>query len=362
MCAAPLFPAAAVSYIGPMKLLDALLGKRSAVAPVANSKPAPMQISCGDRPAFVLAEHLYSHEGLPILDWEAVLSWADQVANPEATAAAITECQRGWLLHLRDALGDGYEIHESRHALVLSPYSQRFANGMLEFIERTRRRITHTLDGVAGFSDDEREILIVFNDQETYYRYVSHAYPADGEFAFSSGMFLHAGCPHFVTMHAEETHTVERVIAHEMTHASVAHLRIPLWLNEGLAVNVEDRLMGRLPKLFTPAEMRDKHLAFWSRDTIQEFWSGHSFGRPDDGSMLSYDLAQILVEILGGQWSQFQAFAVAARYDDAGASAASEHLQLDLGASVAAIFEQESVDGWSPDPEKWSGEVAHTPD
>ena len=190
---------------------------------------------------------------------------------------------------------------------------------------------------------------------------MSHAYPDDGEFAFSSGMFLHAGCPHFVTVHEDETHTVERVIAHEMTHASVAHLRIPLWLNEGLAVNVESRLMGVVPKLFTPAEMRGKHLAFWSKDTIQQFWSGRSFERPDDGCMLSYDLAQTLVEILAGNWAQFRAFAVAATYDDAGASAASEHLQLDLGASVASIFEQSEVDGWHPDPEKWSGDVAHTP-
>ena len=31
---------------------------------------------------------------------------------------------------------------------------------------------------------------------------------------------------------------------HEMTHGSVAHLPLPLWLNEGLAVNTERRLAG----------------------------------------------------------------------------------------------------------------------
>jgi hypothetical protein len=344
-----------------MKLWNALFGKSSAAAPVANSKSAPTQVEGADRPAFMFAEHLHAHEGLPILDWEAVLSWSDAIESDEAAATAITDCTRGWLLHLRDALGPAYELHESRYAMVLSPYSPRFAKDMLEFIERTRRRIAQTLDGVAEFDEHEREVLIVFNDQETYYRYVSHVYPDDGEFAFSSGMFLHAGCPHFVTVHADETHSVERVIAHEMTHASVAHLRIPLWVNEGLAVNVESRLMGALPKLHPPAEMRDKHLAFWSKDTIQEFWSGRSFQRPDDGNLLSYDLAQTLVEILAGNWAQFQAFAVAATYDDAGASAANEHLQLDLGASVAAIFEQSQADGWHPDPEKWAGEVEHTP-
>lgn len=345
-----------------MKLLDALFGKRSAAAPVTEPTAAPTHVTCEDRPPFALIEHLRSHDGLPILDWAAFLEWVDQIPSDEAAAVAVTDCKRGWLLHLRNALGEGYEVHESRHAMVLSPYSARSASNMLDFIERTRRRITSTLDGVACFDDADRAILIVFGDQATYYRYVSHAYPDDGEFAFSSGMFLPGGCPHFVTMHDDETHQVERVIAHEMTHASVAHLPIPLWVNEGLAVNVERRLMGALPKLHTPTELRNKHLAFWDTHTIQEFWSGRSFGRPDDGSMLSYDLAQILIEILAGTWPQFRAFTLAARYDDAGASAAREHLQLDLGESIAAIFERESAEGWGPKAEKWAGEVAHTPE
>jgi hypothetical protein len=341
-----------------MKLWNALFGKDSSEAP---SQSAPMHLISTDRPAFAFADSLYSHEGLPVLDWQAVLAWSAESGNAEAVAAAVTDCKRGWLLHLRNALGPAYEVHESRYAMVLSPYEPRFAKVLLDIVGRTRRQILQALDGLAAFGEHDREILIVFHDLDTYYRYVSHAYPEGGEFAFSSGVFLHAGCPHFVTVHADHTHTIERVIAHEMTHASVAHLRIPLWVNEGLAVNVETRLTGRLPKLFTPAEMREKHLAFWSRDTIQEFWSGRSFFRADDGNMLSYDLAQTLVEILAGHWPQFQAFTLAASYDDAGASAASEHLQLDLGVSVAGMFEQSDADGWYPDPEKWSGEVTHTP-
>jgi hypothetical protein len=322
-----------------------------------------LEITCATSGAvFPLFQHLYGHEGLPIIDWGATVDWAAQAPDGSSASRRVAECKHGWLLHLRDALGQGYELYESRHAAVLAPYTERFAKVMLEFIERTRRRVAATIEGLGEFQDDQQEILIVFDDEETYYRYVSHVYPTDGEFAFSSGMFLHAGCPHFVTVHAEDTHTVERVIAHEMTHASLAHLRIPLWVNEGMAVNVENRLAGKLPKLFTPAEMREKHLAFWNKDTIQEFWSGHAFGRPDDGSMLAYDLGQILVEILAGHWNAFRAFALEASYEDAGASAALERLGIDLGESVASIFEQSSADGWRPDPEKWSREAAHTPE
>ena len=193
-------------------------------------------------------------------DWRAVEDWLSRLPSVEARSAIKADCQRAWLLHLRDALGGAYELHESAQCFVLSPYTDRFAAATLDFVARTRERVAATLAGLAQEQSADKEILIVFTDPNAYYRYISHAYPDDGEFSFSSGMFLHAGCPHFVTVH-DEMHTVERVIAHEMTHASLAHLRIPLWLNEGIAVNTEDRLMGRLPKLFTPAEMREKHLA-----------------------------------------------------------------------------------------------------
>lgn len=303
--------------------------------------------------------HLRLHDGLPILDWEATQSWIAALPQPAAVSAE-TDCKRGWLLHLRDALGGEYELHESDHALLLATCETRAARAMLDFIHRTRRRIGTALEGLIAPDEHRPEILILFGDDETYYRYVSHAYPADGEFAFSGGMFLHAGCPHFVTTRAE-TQTVERVIAHEMTHASVSHLPIPLWLNEGLAVNVENRLMGAMPKLFTPAETREKHVAFWSVQTIQEFWSGQSFARPDDGNMLSYDLAQVMVEILAGRWQPFCSFARAATYEDAGAAAANQHLDIQLGNWVSSILDQPSSEGWQPDPQKWR-DVSHTPE
>jgi hypothetical protein len=42
----------------------------------------------------------------------------------------------------------------------------------------------------------------VLDSEEDYYRYVSIYYPSEGEFALSGGMFIHAGCPHFVVVRA----------------------------------------------------------------------------------------------------------------------------------------------------------------
>lgn len=76
---------------------------------------------------------------------------------------------------------------------------------------------------------------------------------------------------------------IEPVIAHEMTHSALSHLALPRWLDEGLAVDTEQRLTGVRPLIYTPQELRIKHLQFWGRDEVQEFWFGETFFGPMTG-------------------------------------------------------------------------------
>lgn len=147
---------------------------------------------------------------------------------------------------------------------------------------------------------------------------------------------------------ADDLRAVEPVIAHEMTHGCLGHLPIPAWLNEGIAVNTEQRLCpARLPD---PREMQQRHRAFWGPAKVQQFWSGQSFLRPDEGNELSYDLARILVAQFSADWDRFRPFVLAATFDDAGAAAAREHLGLALGDVIPALLQKEPALQWSPDP------------
>lgn len=169
-----------------MKFLTSLFGSRQPVAEGRNPQPAPTEVIAEDSSEpFPLLRHLHSHEGMPIIDWAKALEWVLEGSDDPAVVNAVDACKRGWLLHLRDALG--YALHESEHAFVLSPLDERAARGMLEFIERTQRRIMHALEGIADPIEGERQTLIIFHDEETYYRYVSHAYPEEGEFALPEG-------------------------------------------------------------------------------------------------------------------------------------------------------------------------------
>ena len=54
----------------------------------------------------------------------------------------------------------------------------------------------------------------------------------------------------------------------------------------------------------------NKHEKFWGKEEIQQFWSEESFGRPDEGSSLSYELARFTIKSLSHDYNQFREFAL----------------------------------------------------
>lgn len=301
----------------------------------------------GSDEVFPFAEHIGLHCGFPIVDWVAVNAWIDSQQTEEARAETWAMCERAWLLHFLEAVGDRYSLIESETAALLSPLEPNVARATLDYLNNTQERICKVLDGVAEFSGWGKDILIVLESEDAYYEYISHCYPDEGEFAFSSGVFLSTGCAHFVTVQSD-MRWIEPVIAHEMTHSSVSHLPIPLWLNEGLAVNTERHLTGTPVGQYTPRELQAMHREFWGAEEIQEFWSGKSFSRTDEGNLLSYDLARILVEQFAKDWPRFKAFVLAAHERDAGAEAAQHYLEVSLGDYVSLLLDKPGAAGFDP--------------
>lgn len=314
----------------------------------------PIQISAPEVAPFNLTASLIDANGFPILDWEAVHLWIEAIPDETAKAEAWSACERAWLEHLRVAFGAGYRVRTQASAILVSNLPSNVADATLDFVNKTVQRIVRVLQGVAAVPEWGHDILIVFEEDEAYYRYVSHYYPEAGEFAASSGMYINRGCGHFVTIKADLL-SVEPVIAHELTHACLSHLPIPAWVNEGLAVNTELRLCPPPRATADPQQLHARHRSFWGQEEIQEFWSGKSFLRTDEGNELSYDLARILVSQFSADWEQFRDFALAADFSDSAASSAVRNLGIDLGVAVCAVLELEPNPSWSPRPECWQG-------
>lgn len=285
---------------------------------------------------------------LPIPDWEKQ-QWPED-SNADLLHEYANRLAATWLDAMASALPERYARAESENFMLLSALEFRARNALLQYLERSRKRVLGTLPGIAADHGYGKTVVVVFESEETYYQYVSH-YGGQSSVpeAFSAGMFIDAGYGHFVFTESPFD-LMEPVVVHELTHCLVRHLPIPAWLNEGLAVNTEHRFVPQRPR-FRANELQFLFGRFWNEFTIQEFWSGKSFLRPDDGQPLSYELAKLLVQLLDKDYEVLSRFCAAATHEDAGEDAAKRV----LGSSLKDLTEIVLGPGqWSPDPVSWA--------
>jgi len=329
-------------------LLRKLSAKREQSAAQQPPSPPPV-VEFPGQPAFVFSEHTETHEGFVWLRWREVSDWVARFPEEEQPKAFLAVAD-AWDEHLCASLGPAYRVARAPGVVVVSTLEPHLARQTLDFMQKTQRRILRSLEGVARPWEFGNDLLVVIDDEDAYYRFISRFYPDGGEYASSSGVQVNdGGCVYYVCPKGH-LRDVEPVIAHEMTHGFVSHLPLPKWLNEGIAVNMEHRLVGAGSPLHTPEQMHARHLAFWNEDTVQALWSGKSFDTAGDSNLLSYDLSRILVEQFSSDWTRFAAFVNEAQFEDAGAGSARRHLGLSLGEAVAALLERDSGARFEPQP------------
>ena len=137
---------------------------------------------------------------------------------------------------------------------------------------------------------------------------------------------------------------MERVVCHELTHNLLAPLDLPRWLNEGMAIFAEHKIAGSV--MDWDSEQMEKHRRYWNAETIQGYWSGHTFNQPGEEFLLSYQLAAVMGrEIFTTYPNRAGEFVNHVRADDYGAEAAIEYLQTPLGAIASMCLGPGS---WEP--------------
>jgi len=160
--------------------------------------------------------------------------------------------------------------------------------------------------------------------------------------------------------------TIEPIIVHEMTHSYLAHLSLPVWLGEGVAVNTVQRLLppednvadgiadvyglrGKwLPVYRVMQQDHQQQRHYWNTDRMQQFWSGEQF-HIAQGQVLAYNLAALLVGQFARDWARFCSFVLHANVADAGQAAAMTYLGLGLGDAVSALLERPNMaTEWQP--------------
>lgn len=295
-----------------------------------------------------LEQHFYENEGFPRPNWEAIYSDVEKLFSDADQQNLWCEIARNWMTTVQTELSSDYQIHESENFILLSSQPDNLTQIFLRFLEHVLKRILRALPKIASDEGYGKYVVLEFDDLDSYYSYITHFYTEAGVYGMSSGIFVDLGYGHFAFPH-QELFMAESVAAHEMTHALLSHLPIPAWLNEGMAVNIEDLITGSSP-IQMDNETLSRHLSFWGDTEIQEFWSGESFVRPDEGLELSYHLAQFAVSALSQDYESFIRFSNAANHADGGESSAKSEYGVSLGELIAQFFGEGN---WTPKPDRW---------
>lgn len=288
-------------------------------------------------------------EGLPRPNWAVIFEWAQTVSDEVDEHELWTEIAAHWLSRLANTLKNDYAIWESQEFLVLCSRSKAESERLIRYCENARKKILGLLGEMACNDGYGKHVVLLFHNPDTYFDFIADAYPEEGEFGSSVGMFIPFDYSHIAILAGLKSQT-EATIAHELTHCLLRHLDLPLWLNEGVTQLAEHEVAGE-GRLEMSKELAQKHRLWWNSDTIQEFWNGAAFSAPDDRQELSYSLAETLAGRLMRQFPVlFTEFVKTASASDAGESALWNTCRRSLSQCVSDCFGNQD---WSPRPAEW---------
>lgn len=286
-------------------------------------------------------------QGFPLPDWNAIADRVEAEIPPEEWHQVYCELGTEWMERVREVLGEGYAIRESMNFILLSTATAGKAAEVLEFLERINKRIREAIQPLLPEVLYGKCPVMVFSDEQDFYEYVSDYIPDDGVFGGIGGIYIDNGFGHFA-MPSADLAIYESVMSHELCHAFLHHLELPLWLNEAITQEVQDTMTGKRPYELD-RELVRRHQDFWTVPLLQDFWSGDSFHLPDEGQELSYHLARFILRGLhrGGVTprEKMNEFFLRAKYADAGEGAALEVLGVSLGDCVACLLGEGN---WEP--------------
>ncbi len=301
-----------------------------------------------------ISEHLHIHEGFCHPDWGAVYDAIEAGVSESDKHAAWEHAARLWLSLNAKHLGPDYQLHTTENFMLLTAASMRVAKDACRSCEHALKEIMDMMEGVAADEGYGKHVVIMFSKVDDYYRYISHYYP-DGNHATSSGMCLHGGYNHLV-FPSEDYFDYRAVTAHELTHICLSHLPIPTWIDEALAMTMEEVVCG-VDMLRLDRERYEEHVGHWNPETIQEFWNGMSWARADLGFTLAYSLGQVLwrkiEKDLSASREEIVRFVRQATYEDGGEAAFRAVFDLSLGALVEDFLGEGD---WEPKPGEWPQE------
>ena len=234
----------------------------------------------------------------PRLDWHSIRVWVEEHIDNAEQSDAWREIVIQWLETLNNALSDRYQIDAGTDVILF--FSRNFEHGksLLSFSQSGLAGIRKALGDVACEAWLGPLPILVFADSYDYHDYLSGASP-DSEKIPSLGMcFRNAKDYVHVALAGYTWPELQKMIFHELTHACLSHLTLPLWLEEGVAQLAEEEAVPAWSRFSLEAAQAKELREFWCANGLREFWWESGFQAMDEIQSYSYQLAQVLFRLL----------------------------------------------------------------
>lgn len=283
----------------------------------------------------IVESFLHTGDGVPWVDWPAFRECVGGSMPPDKQQATWCEAQLALLDAYAEFLGGDYKVLNGPRFLILCAGSTDDANALHRLCEHSLDEALRQLEGIGEDRRFGKHTVILFSAHEEYYSHFAVFDQGEGVSGTSGGCFINMPCMPHIALPGDRLGVDGGIIAHELTHALLQHLPIPAWLNEALAQRVQS---AAFPGSARPLYARHitEHRRYWRRRGLRDFWRGACFNEHRRGQRLSYQLAEMLLQIAVERFSaRTRAFVIDARWEDAGEASARRH----LGVSLADLAE-----------------------
>ncbi len=195
-----------------------------------------------------------------------------------------------FLNHIISALGPPYRITSDAHYHWVTPFSDEQHKKYAMQAAYALERVGQTIPGLVVTPPSQGWPAILFASVDAQLTY-------DGLFSGEGNHIINGGCWRswpigHLAIPVSEWDALDAAFGHELVHAALSNTGVPIWLQEGLATELETGMGNRTSPLNDLFHWRET-LQFWRQHDAQTLWDASAFGDPNS-SRHAYAIAQVI--------------------------------------------------------------------
>ena len=152
------------------------------------------------------------------------------------------------------------------------------------------RRVAQTIPGLVITPPESGWPALLFESVDAQLAY-EEIFPGGGNRIISGGSWCSWPIGH-LAIPVNAWDSLAAAFGHELVHAALSDTGVPVWLQEGLATELETGMGNRAAPLSDLHHWRET-LAWWRAHPPDRFWDGTAFADPES-SQHAYALAQVI--------------------------------------------------------------------